>query len=93
MNTAIARRESDLSTIDRLLDDARLDKGERDVLERMREGLNDNPRRTLGDGSRGLVEAIASRVRARPAAPPSGPSLLDSLPRPMKPPMSAARHA
>lgn len=90
MNTAIARRESDLSTLDRLLDDPRLDRSERATIERMREGLNDNPRRTLGDGSRGLVDAIAARVRERPAAPPSGPSLLDSLPRPLKPPMARA---
>lgn len=87
------RRDSDLDTLDRLLDDGRLLKDERRTIESMRAVLNEafHP---LSDDQRSFVAKIATLVEARPASErPSGAHLLDSLVRPSKPPMANVRTA
>lgn len=87
------RRDADLAAIDKLVDDPRCMRDEHRSLESLRVQLNE-AQHPLTDGQREIVAKIAKLVEARPQGErPSGAHLLDSLPRPTKPPSAIARSA
>lgn len=90
MRTNNRQREEDLITIDRLIDDERVRRDERFMLDELRRQLNEGLRRALTDGQRDVVARVESALADRPKGErPSASQLLDALPRPAKPPSAA----
>ncbi len=85
MNTT--RRESDLSLIDTVTSDPRATRSERELAEGLRARLNDGAGRSLPHEARSMLERLAAALSKRPPAErPSASSLLDAMPRPLRPP-------
>ena len=85
MTTRLQQRDLDLETIDKLSEDARLDRSDREFLQSLRADLNAGERVTLTGHQRRALRAIRGSLKGRPPATDI-PSLFASLPRPSRPP-------